>query len=164
MPAPLPAVAAHAALVGAGGTAPACGAGPGMSTVALEGAAPGRALGVTVDFIGTPGADKPAAGRVTEAALGAIALPAAAGAASGRASGAPALVVAVVELAGAAVAGAAGAAAGAVDDVTVAVIEWAGAANAMSARTSKLRFMSTPFIVAAATMRDLMCQVLPFRR
>jgi hypothetical protein len=131
-----------------------------MSTVVLEGAAPGRALGVAVDFIGTPGADKTAAGRVTEAALGAIALPAAAGAASGRASGAPALVVAVVELAGAEVAGAAGA----VDDVTVAVIEWIGAANVRSARTSKLRFMDTPFIVAAATMRDLRCRLLPFRR
>src|ERR1700736_1041684 len=72
IPEPAAAIAAHAALVGAGATEPAGDVTPGMGTVALDGAAPGRAPGTAVDFIGTPGADNVAAGRVTGAALGAV--------------------------------------------------------------------------------------------
>jgi hypothetical protein len=95
-----------------------------MSALALEGAAPDRALGVALAFIGTPGADSAAAGRVTETAFGVIALLGAADAAPGRVSGATLIVAALVaELAVAELTGALGAAAGGVVDVTRAVIE-----------------------------------------
>jgi len=94
-----------------------------MIAFAFEGAAPGRALGMAMAFIGTPGADSAAAGRVIDTALGVIALlgPAAA---LGRVSGAALVVAALVaELVVAEVPGAVGAAAGGVADVTTAVIE-----------------------------------------
>jgi hypothetical protein len=116
------------------------------------------APGVAVDFIGTPGEVKNAAGRVTVAAPGASGL--------FDAASATALLVAdlAAESVGAEVVAALGVEDGGVVDVTVAVIEYAGAAHKDSARTSKLRFMGTPFIVAAATIRGMRNRVRPSRR
>jgi len=89
-----------------------------------------------------------AEGRVTDAGLAIAALVDAAGAA---------LVVADV-------AGAADVAGGGEAVETDAVIEWADAVNRQSVATSKLRFMGTPFIVAAARIRGPGCQVRRSRR
>src|SRR3984893_2729951 len=100
MPEPASAVAAHAALIAADATKLAGDVTPGMGTVALDGAAPGRAPSTAVDFIGTPGADNVAAGRVTDAALGAVDLVGAADAVPGRVSGAVLIVAAFVAASG----------------------------------------------------------------
>ena len=134
---------------------------PGMGTLVFEGAPPGFAPAVASDFGGTPGADTKAAGLVTVLALGAVLRGAAA---AGRVTGGAMVPDLAAESVAVDVAGALGAGGGSAPDTTDAVIECAGTADSNSAKTSNLRFMVTPFIVAAATIHGMSCRVRPSRR